>query len=269
MCSILPCLPVNSWVEWSHVYVALMSAAAAAAVTALALQHPIVLTWQSSRQHRWSYVESGCKVKKRELQPRVCIVDREASASTDCTKPDPFNPRPRSEFLRWDDYFMGVAFLSARRSKDPNKQVGACIVGQDNIILSIGYNGFPRGCHDSKLPWAKKSPHNNPLGTKYPFVCHAEMNAILNKNTASLTNARIYVTMFPCNECAKLLIQAGISEVIFYEDKNTTSKESSPTPSGLRPEVAYEASRILLALAGVTVRQHGMSRPLTLWVPAL
>eukprot|EP00891_Asterochloris_glomerata_P005638 jgi/Astpho2/5638/e_gw1.00079.172.1_t len=117
---------------------------------------------------------------------------------------------------------MSVAILSAQRSKDPNKQARslATIVSQDQIILGIGYNGFPRGCKDEELPWAKKSKSGNPMECKYPYVVHAEMNAILNKNTASITGAKIYVTMFPCNECAKLLIQAGIREVIYREVSN-------------------------------------------------
>lgn len=112
-------------------------------------------------------------------------------------------------------------------------QVGACIVGRDQIILGIGYNGFPRGCHDGNLPWAKAAPDGSKLKTKYPYVVHAEANSILNaKNTPTLTGASIYVTMFPCNECAKLIIQAGIREVVFYEDKHRTAKNGlrySPT----------------------------------------
>ncbi|KAL3152300.1 hypothetical protein ABBQ32_001371 [Trebouxia sp. C0010 RCD-2024] len=180
---------------------------------------------------------------------------------------DPYSAEPRQGYLSWDDYFMSVAFLSAQRSKDPNKQVGACIVSQDQIILSIGYNGFPRGCPDMKLPWAKLSPSGNPLQTKYPYVCHAEMNAIMNKNTASLSGARLYVTMFPCNECAKLLIQAGIREVVFYEDKNTkepTSPNLSPNKNKIKPQQAYIAAKRLLAMVGVKVRQHQMAAPITI-----
>lgn len=125
----------------------------------------------------------------------------------------PFTP----SYLSWDDYFMALAFLSAQRSKDPSKQVGACIVSPARIILGIGYNGFPRGCADSRLPWAKRATSGGALATKYPYVCHAEMNAILNKNAANVAGATLYVTMFPCNECSKLLIQAGIREVVFYE----------------------------------------------------
>ena len=140
---------------------------------------------------------------------------------------------PERSYLSWDDYFMAVAFLSAQRSKDPNKQVGACIVDQKNVMCGIGYNGFPRGCPDSKLPWAKRSKSGNSLETKYPYVCHAEMNAILNKNGASVAGARVYVTMFPCNECAKLMIQAGISEIIFHEDK-AQPKADTPATGGFK-----------------------------------
>ena len=137
-------------------------------------------------------------------------------------KPDPFLKTGRSKYLSWDDYFMSVAFLSAQRSKDPNKQVGAVIVGSDRVILGVGYNGFPRGCADHDLPWAKKSAKGDPLETKYAYVCHAEMNAIMNKNSQSLAGATLYVTMYPCNECAKLVIQSGIKEVVYFEGKCTT-----------------------------------------------
>jgi len=189
---------------------------------------------------------------------------------------DPMDPSPRDLYLSWDDYFMSVAHLSALRSKDPNKQVGACITGPDRVILGIGYNGFPRGCSDHQLPWAKVSPEANPLDTKYPYVCHAEMNAIMNKNAASLKGATMYVTMFPCNNCAKLLIQAGITEVVYYEDKrgaksaamstlnSGATKPYTPTKGGTRPDPAYEASQRLLSHAGVTLRQHLPVRPIYL-----
>ena len=162
---------------------------------------------------------------------------------------------------------MAVAFLSAQRSKDPAKQVGACIVDSNNVICGIGYNGFPRGCPDSRLPWSKRSKTSDPLQTKYPYVCHAEMNAILNKNGASVAGARVYVTMFPCNECAKLLIQAGISEIIFHEDK-AQPRAGTPAPSGgFKLDQQYAASRKLLHLAGVKVRQHQFDRPVHLTLP--
>lgn len=122
----------------------------------------------------------------------------------------------RDDYISWDEYFMGVAKLSAYRSKDPGTQVGACIVNDENRIMSVGYNGMPRGCDDDCFPWEREG---NPLDTKYAYVCHAELNAILNFRGGSLANCRIYTTLFPCNECAKAIIQIGIKEVIYYEDK--------------------------------------------------
>jgi dCMP deaminase len=147
----------------------------------------------------------------------------------------------RTDYLDWDEYFMAVAYLSAMRSKDPSTQVGACIVDGEQRIVGIGYNGFPRGCSDDDLPWARTA--DSPLDTKYPYVCHAEMNAVLNRNSASLKGCRLYVALFPCNECSKLIIQSGISEVIYSTDKY---HDSDP----------FVASRRLLALARVTVRQY-------------
>ena len=124
----------------------------------------------------------------------------------------------RTDYISWDEYFMGIALLSAQRSKDNSSQVGACIVSRDNKILSMGYNGMPIGCLDDDMPWEREG---EPLKTKYMYVCHAELNAILNhaSGTGSLRGARIYTTLFPCNECAKALIQSGISKVIYYSDK--------------------------------------------------
>lgn len=122
------------------------------------------------------------------------------------------------DYLSWDEYFMGVAKLSALRSKDPNTKVGACIVSEDNRILSIGYNGAPNGFEDKYFPWDREGSN---LETKYFYVCHAEMNAILNfrGSKKDLENAKIYVDLFPCNECAKLIIQSGIKKVIYLSDK--------------------------------------------------
>lgn len=125
----------------------------------------------------------------------------------------------RKGYINWDEYFMGIALLSGERSKDPNSQVGACIVSKDNKILSMGYNGFPIGCSDEKISWEREG---NTLDTKYPYVCHAELNAILNYR-GSLTDfdkAIIYCTLFPCNECAKALSQVGIKKIYYLEDKH-------------------------------------------------
>ena len=145
----------------------------------------------------------------------------------------------RKDFISWDEYFMGVAMLAARRSKDPNTQVGACIVDDDNRILSTGYNGFPYGCSDDEYPWTRDGDAND---TKYPYVVHAELNAILNNRGKNLVGARIYVALFPCNECAKAIVQSGIREVVYLSDKYAN------TPS-------TQASKRMLASAGVRVRQ--------------
>ena len=141
----------------------------------------------------------------------------------------------REDYISWDEYFMGVALLAAQRSKDPNTQVGACIVNEENRILSTGYNGFPYGCSDDSFPWDREGEQ-----TKYPFVVHAELNAILNAGGRSLAHSRIYVALFPCCECAKAIIQAGIKEVIYLSDKY------ADTPS-------TRASKRMLASAGVTL----------------
>ena len=128
------------------------------------------------------------------------------------------NSQARKNYLNWDEYFMAISKLSAMRSKDPHTQVGACIVGADNRILSIGYNGTPNGFPDSDFPWDREG---DALNTKYFYVCHAELNAILNfrGNRRDLEGARIYVALFPCNECAKAIIQCGIKEVVYLSDK--------------------------------------------------
>ena len=125
----------------------------------------------------------------------------------------------REDFITWDEYFMGVAKFSAFRSKDPNTQVGSCIVSNDNKILSMGYNGFPRGCADDVFPWGRDNSENDPYNSKYLYVTHSELNAILNYRGGSLEGSKLYVTLFPCNECAKAIIQAGIKTVVYAEDK--------------------------------------------------
>ena len=120
----------------------------------------------------------------------------------------------RTDYINWDEYFMGIAMLAARRSKDPNTQVGACIVSPDNIIISTGYNGMPKGCSDDEYPWEREGED-----TKYPYVVHAELNAILNASGRNLKGSRLFVALFPCNECAKAIIQSGISEVVYLSDK--------------------------------------------------
>lgn len=142
----------------------------------------------------------------------------------------------RENYISWDEYFMGIALLAAKRSKDPSTQVGACIVSQDRIILSTGYNGLPNGCSDDEFPWQREGEE-----TKYPFVVHAELNAILNSGGRLLKNATIYVDLFPCNECAKAIIQSGIREIVYLSDKYAL------TP-------ATRASKRMLDAAGVAYR---------------
>lgn len=145
----------------------------------------------------------------------------------------------RANYISWDEYFMGVALLSARRSKDPNTQVGACIVNAKNKIVGAGYNGLPMGCDDDVFPWAKQGDF---LETKYPYVCHAELNAILNNIGMDLQGCKIYTALFPCNECAKAIIQSGITEVVYLSDKYDGSETS-------------KASKRMLDSAGVTYRK--------------
>jgi len=122
----------------------------------------------------------------------------------------------RQDYITWDEYFMSVALLAGMRSKDPSSQVGACIVSEDNKILSMGYNGFPKGCSDDEFPWAREGES---LDVKYPYVVHSELNAILNYRGGSLEGAKLYVSLFPCNECAKAIIQSGIRTVVYDDDK--------------------------------------------------
>lgn len=135
------------------------------------------------------------------------------------------NSKKRENYLSWEEYFMAIAKLSAMRSKDPSTQVGACIVSNDNRILSIGYNGAPNGYSDEEFPWDREGEN---LETKYQYVCHAELNAILNYRGSKkdLENSKIYVDLFPCNECAKIIIQSGIKEVIYLSDKYADSENN-------------------------------------------
>lgn len=151
--------------------------------------------------------------------------------------------KKRQGYISWDEYFMGVALLSGCRSKDPGTQVGACVVNKQNKIVGTGYNGLPIGCHDDEFPWDKQG---NFLDTKYPYVCHAELNAILNNIGMNLQGCKIYTALFPCNECAKAIIQAGITEVVYLSDKYN-GQESAV------------ASRRMLETAGVTCRKVNTS----------
>ncbi|XP_041651974.1 deoxycytidylate deaminase-like isoform X2 [Cheilinus undulatus] len=134
---------------------------------------------------------------------------------------------------------MAVAFLSAQRSKDPNSKVGACIVNEEGKIVGIGCNGMPNGCEGS-LPWARNA--ENKLDNKHLYVCHAELNAIMNSNSSNLKGCTVYVSLFPCNECAKLIIQAGLKKVVYYSDKHKDKKETI-------------ASKRMLEKAGISSEQ--------------
>ena len=144
----------------------------------------------------------------------------------------------RTDHINWDEYFMGVATLTGLRSKDPNSQVGACIVSQNNRILSMGYNGFPNGIPDEEFSWSREGEDN-----KYLYVTHSELNAILNFRGGSLEGSKLYVTLFPCNECAKAIIQSGIKEVIYADDK-------------YKDDPKFQASRRLLNRAGVKLTEY-------------
>ena len=146
----------------------------------------------------------------------------------------------RLDYIKWDEYFMGVALLSAKRSKDPSTQVGACIASMDNKVVTMGYNGMPVGIKDEDQPWKRQGFDD--LDNKYLYVCHAEFNAILN-SYAPVKGCKIYVTLFPCNECAKALIQAGIKEVIYLEEKYPDS-------------IQDRASKRLLMMAGIPFRKY-------------
>ena len=145
----------------------------------------------------------------------------------------------RKGYISWDEYFMGVALLSAQRSKDPGTQVGACIVNRKNKIVGAGYNGTPIGCNDDDFPWEKKGEF---LETKYPYICHAELNAILNNIGMDLHGCKIYTALFPCNECTKAIIQSGINEVIYLSDKYSNND-------------SFIASKIMMEKAGVSYRK--------------
>ena len=146
----------------------------------------------------------------------------------------------RSDYLSWDEYFMGIAILSSLRSKDPSTQVGACIVNSEKRILSMGYNGMPRCCSDDDFPWDR---NGDPLNSKYLYVCHAELNAILNCAVGSVRGCTVYTTLFPCNECAKAIIQAGIRTIVYESDKYAN-------------DASTRASKRMLNAAGVRYYQY-------------
>lgn len=147
--------------------------------------------------------------------------------------------KKRSNYISWNSYFMGLALLSSQRSKDPSTQVGACIASDDNRVLSMGYNGFPNGCSDDEFPW---DAEGEMLEIKNTFVCHAELNAILNAG-GNVRGSTIYVTFFPCHECTKAIIQSGIKKIVYIDDRNHQ-----------KPSIV--ASRKMLRSAGVEFREY-------------
>ncbi len=154
------------------------------------------------------------------------------------------NVSKREDYISWDEYFMGVSLLSGKRSKDPSTQVGACIIDEEKKIIATGYNGAPRGIDDEDFPWSREGDF---LDTKYAYVCHAELNAILNATKESLKNCTIYVALFPCNECAKSIIQSGIKKVVYLSDKYMDVP-------------AFIASRKILGMAKVELVQMEASK---------
>ena len=145
----------------------------------------------------------------------------------------------RKDYFSWDETFMQICRVIAQRSKDPNTQTGACIVNNDNIIIGLGYNGFPRGCDDNKLPWSREGEFGD---KKYAYVVHAEANAMFN-TSSDTRGAKLYCYLFPCNECAKITIQLGIKEIIYESDK-------------YHDDPQWQAARRMLDLANIKYRQY-------------
>nr|WIL03041.1 deoxycytidylate deaminase-like protein [Cedratvirus borely] len=180
----------------------------------------------------------AAKFYRIQMESKACLGSSPEEKA--CFQPPPPSGK-RKNYLSWDDFFMSLAFLSAQRSKDPRTQVGACVVKRKKI-RGMGYNGFPWGCPDDLLPWAHRSEVDSVLDCKTPYVCHAEMNAILNSQ-GKIKGSKIYVVLFPCNECAKLIIQSKVKEVIYFSDKYAERDE-------------YKASRRMLQMAKIKCRQH-------------
>ncbi|XP_067664116.1 deoxycytidylate deaminase-like [Haliotis asinina] len=173
-------------------------------------------------------------------KPRI----EEASRPRGKARMDEEREEKRKDYIDWETYFMAMALVCAKRSKDPKTQVGACIVNKKKRIVGTGYNGMPDRCSDDKLPWGKGEGLE---WNKHLYVCHAEMNAILNRFSADLKNCKIYVTLFPCNHCTQMIIQSGIREVVFLSDEKKDKEE-------------VKASKKLLDMADVHYRSYDGSR---------
>ncbi|KAF7710059.1 hypothetical protein HF521_008931 [Silurus meridionalis] len=156
------------------------------------------------------------------------------------TEPGPPPPMATTGSYKDEVYFMTVALLFAKKSPDPNTKVGACIVNQEGKIVGIGYNKMPNGCENADFPW-KRGKYDDPT-TKHQYVCHAELNAIVNKTSVDVKGCTIYVTLFPCNQCARILIQSGVRNLVYLSNKRKD-----------RPDT--NVSNKLLDTAGVTCRQ--------------
>lgn len=180
--------------------------------------------------------ESGAKRLQRQSKEHLAIIDRFSYNVSEVLF------MKRSDYLSWDEFFMGLAVLSSMRSKDPSTQVGACIVDKDKKIVSVGYNGMPHCCSDDVFPWDR----GEGLSSKYLYVCHAELNAILNCHYGTVRGCTIYCTLFPCNECAKAIIQSGISEVVYLCDKYAETD-------------SVRASKRMLESAGIKCRPHELT----------
>lgn len=186
---------------------------------------------------------AGCNSLLREDIPFSAISPSGKKVKTDDVPPTelPIMVQKREGAISWDDYFMAVSYLSAMRSKDPSTQVGATVVNKANQIVGVGYNGFPRGISNDELPWSREAARE--IDRKYFYIVHAEVNAVLNKNDSSLHDCTIYVALFPCNECAKIIIQSGIKEVVYLSDKYKDTE-------------SMMASRRMMVMAGLKLRQH-------------
>lgn len=158
----------------------------------------------------------------------------------------------RKDYISWDSYFMGIAILSALRSKGPNIQIGACVVNSCNKIVAVGYNGMPTDCNDDAMPWERSA--ESTLDTKYPDVCHGELNAILNSNIENLKGCTLYITLFPCNECTKAIIQCGITKVVYLENKYHYIDSTKAAIN------MFNKSRVYI------VKHNSASKPIILWV---
>ncbi|XP_027196661.2 deoxycytidylate deaminase [Dermatophagoides pteronyssinus] len=167
--------------------------------------------------------------------------DQSSSLLTNLLPIPPVSTGKRNDYLIWWDYFMSIAYIVSLRSKDPNTRVGACIVNDENRIVGLGYNGMPNNCSDDELPWFRTN--DDPMQIKYLYVCHAEMNAILNKNSYDCKNCSIFVLLFPCNDCAKMIIQAGIKRIVYLSDRYSN-------------DIKFKASRKLLVMAGIELIKY-------------